>query len=191
MDVDHVRQITDSKVLAAMSHPLRRRLLDVLKVHGPQPVGALAEHTGQAPANVSHHLRVLAGSGLIVEVPERARDRRERWWRLESPGTRWSSSDFRGDPSTAAVEMAAASLNLDRHTGLARQWFAAHDDASHEWQDAAFSTNYWLQLSPAELEELGEQLMALLARWQERAVPEDGQAREHVYVFAHGFPATP
>lgn len=40
-----VRQVTDSRVLAALSHPLRRRLMDVLKVHGPSTVGQLAERT--------------------------------------------------------------------------------------------------------------------------------------------------
>ncbi|MFI1864047.1 ArsR/SmtB family transcription factor [Streptomyces jumonjinensis] len=60
MNNQEIRQITDSRVLAAMAHPLRRRLMDVLKVEGPGTVSALAGRTGQAVGNVSHHIRVLA-----------------------------------------------------------------------------------------------------------------------------------
>ena len=65
MEQRTVRQITDSRVLAALAHPLRRRLMDVLKVYGPCTVGMLAERTDQAPANVSHHLKVLAAADLL------------------------------------------------------------------------------------------------------------------------------
>ena len=95
-----VRQIKDSRVLAAMSHPLRRRLLDVLKAYGPQPVGALAERTGQAPANVSHHMRVLGESGLVEEATDLARDRRERWWRMAAASFQWYPGEFADDPAT-------------------------------------------------------------------------------------------
>ena len=61
-----VRQITDSRVLAAMAHPLRQRLIDILKVDGPATASVLAEHTGEAVANISHHLKVLGASELIA-----------------------------------------------------------------------------------------------------------------------------
>src|SRR6201996_4811964 len=89
------RQITDSRVLAAYSHPLRRRLLDALSVDDAATASMLAEATGQAVGNVSHHLKVLASAQLIEEAPELARDRRERWWRRTSRGLRWSRSEER------------------------------------------------------------------------------------------------
>src|SRR5215211_4033370 len=107
MEQPQIRKITDSAVLAALAHPLRRRLMDVLKVDGPSTASLLAERTDQAVANVSHHLKVLAGCELVVEAPELARDRRERWWRLASPGVRWSSADFDDDPASQAVASAA------------------------------------------------------------------------------------
>ncbi|SCG42730.1 transcriptional regulator, ArsR family [Micromonospora echinaurantiaca] len=186
-----VRQVTDSRVLAALAHPLRRRLMDVLKVHGPSTVGALAERTEQAPANVSHHLKVLAAADLVAEAPELARDRRERWWRLVSRSVAWSSADFDADPATRAVADAATSLNLDRHVALARAWHAAGDDAHEAWGDGPFSTDRWLHLTPAELAELSRELNDLLARWAERKALDDGHRREPVFLFAHGFPARP
>ena len=66
-------RITDAKVIAAMTHPLRQRLLAVLRLDGPSTVGVLAQRLGQAPGNISHHLKALAAAGLVEEVPELAR----------------------------------------------------------------------------------------------------------------------
>jgi len=186
------RRITDLKALSAMSHPLRRRMMDVLKLDGPATAGRLAERLDQAVGNVSHHLRVLAAAELIAEVPELARDRRERWWRLTHDSLRWSSSDFSGDAAESVVAGAALSLNLDRQIGLVR----ASQERSQgpeldPWQEHAFSTDKWMRLTPAELAELSEQVIALLNGWAERELPDDGQRREPVFVFAHGVPGAP
>lgn len=186
-----VRQITDSRVLAAMAHPLRRRLMDVLKVYGPATASMLAERTGQAVANVSHHLRVLGASELIVAAPELARDRRERWWRLRSTALRWSTDDFGDDPAAEAIASAAESMNLDHHANLVRTWFAAAEADHAAWPEGPFATDKWLRLTPAELAELGRQVVGLLDRWATREVPADGQRRDPVFVFAHGVPAQP
>ncbi|MEU5905747.1 metalloregulator ArsR/SmtB family transcription factor [Micromonospora sp. NPDC047527] len=191
MENRDVRQVTDSRVLAAMSHPLRRRLMDVLKVHGPSTVGLLADRTDQAPANVSHHLKVLAAADLVTEAPELARDRRERWWQLVTRAVRWSNTDFDADPAARAVADAATSLNLDRHVALARAWHAADESAQAAWADGPFSTDRWLHLTPEELAELSREIIDLLARWGDRAVPDDGAERQPVFVFAYGVPARP
>ncbi|MEU8347221.1 transcriptional regulator, ArsR family [Actinomadura meyerae] len=190
MTDDDASKVTDSRVLAAMSHPLRRRLLDVLKVYGPATASALAGRTDQAVANISHHLKVLGAAGLIVEAPELAKDRRERWWRLAEPELRWVTGDFDDDPARQAVAGAAASLALDRQVGLVRAWHAVREERQ-DWNGAAFSVDTWLHLTPAELGEFERELLALLGRWEERAVPDDGRQREPVFFFAHGVPAQP
>lgn len=186
-----VQQVVDSAVLAAMAHPARRRLMDVLKVHGPATASRLAERTQQAAANVSHHIRVLAEAGLVEVAPELARDRRERWWRLVTPGLRWSTQDFDDDPAGAAIAEAALSLNLEHHVSLVRAWYAAEGANRNHWQDAAFSTDKWLHLTPDELVKLSREVIALLDGWAARAVPEDGQQRDPVFVFTFGVPAQP
>jgi DNA-binding transcriptional ArsR family regulator len=181
------RQIKDAKVLAAMAHPLRRRLLDVLKVEGPSTVSALAEHTGQAVGNVSHHLRVLAESKLVEEVPELARDRRERWWRRTAARLRWSASDFADDP----VADAALSLNLDRAMGIARASYADREVYGDEWYQASFTSDTWLKLTPEEGVQLAAEMGALFRKWSDRDIPDDSHPRESVYLFAFGTPARP
>jgi DNA-binding transcriptional ArsR family regulator len=191
MPVNEARRITDSKVLAAMSHPLRRRLMDVLKVYGPSTATVVAGRTGQTVANVSHHLRVLDTAGLIEEAPELARTRRERWWRLVSSTLQWSEVDFADDLAGAAVADAALSLNLEHHISLVRAWWAAGDEARAHWQDTSFSTDKWLHVTPAELAELSTQVIGLLEQWATREVPEDGQRRDPVFVFSYAVPGQP
>jgi DNA-binding transcriptional ArsR family regulator len=182
-----VREIRDSKVLAAMSHPLRRRLMDVLEVHGPSTASALAQRTGQAVGNISHHLKVLAASDLVEEVPELARDRRERWWRKAYDGLRWSSKDFKDDP----VADAAESLSLDHQAHLARTWLSERGSYGEEWEGTAFATDTWANLSPAELREVAQETVALFVKWSNRETPDDGQERKPVFLFGRGFPAQP
>ncbi|MDR7278175.1 ArsR/SmtB family transcription factor [Catenuloplanes atrovinosus] len=191
MTIDGVRKVDDARVLAALSHPLRRRLMDVLKVDGPATASALAAATGQAVGNVSHHLKVLRECNVIEEVPELARDRRERWWRLVSRGLRWSTSDFRDDPATEAVAEAAQSMNLDYHVSRVRAWYAAGEEERAHWRDTAFSGDQWLRLTPAELAELEAEMLGVIERWRSREVPDDGAERRPVYVFAYGVPGTP
>ncbi|WP_030435624.1 ArsR/SmtB family transcription factor [Actinoplanes subtropicus] len=191
MSQEEVRQVTESKVLAALAHPLRRRLMDVLKVDGPSTPSMLAERTGQAVANVSHHMKVLAGCDLVTEAPELARDRRERWWRLVAPGVRWTTADFDDDPAAQAVASAAAALNLDRQVGLVRAWHAVRESEKQTWGDTPFATDHWLRLTPQELSEFEEHLLELVGRWKDRATPDDGRRRDPVFFFAHAVPAQP
>ncbi|MEV6975827.1 helix-turn-helix domain-containing protein [Kitasatospora sp. NPDC093806] len=187
-----VRQISDSRVLAALTHPVRRRLLDVLAVDGPATVGLLAERTGQAVGNVSHHLKVLAGADLVEEAPELARDRRERWWRPTAGTPRWRRADFAADPVAAAVADAAGSLQLERQAALVRSWPAAREEYPEPWREGcAVATETWLRLTPEEARELAGELVELLGRWAARPVPADGRERESVFAFAHSVPAKP
>jgi DNA-binding transcriptional ArsR family regulator len=191
MDDPEIRQITDSRALAAMAHPLRRRLLNLLKLNGPSTATMLAEQTGQAVGNMSHHLRVLAAAELIEEIPELARDRRERWWRRTAQTLRWSARDFADDAATDAVARAAESLNLDYQLSVVRQWAQVADDERARWPDGPFSTDSWLRLTDAELAEFSAEMIALIKRWADRQLPADGQERGPVFVFARGVPGQP
>ena len=121
-----VAAVTDSRaVLAALAHPFRRRLMDVLKVDGPSTAACSPAHR-PGVGNVSHHLKVLAAAGLVEEAPELARDRRERWWRLVTGVSAGPPLD--ADPAARTVaERPRRSTSTGRSPspGLAR----GHDEA--------------------------------------------------------------
>ncbi|MEV0385637.1 helix-turn-helix domain-containing protein [Nonomuraea sp. NPDC050643] len=185
------RVITDSRVLAAMAHPVRRRLLDLLKVEGPATASVLSEHTGEAVGNISHHLRALATAGLIEEAPELARDRRERWWRRTTHTLCWSSADFAGDAAGEAIAQAAESLNLERQSGHIRRWADQPQDVQAQWPLGPFSAEGWLRVTDEELSQFAAEMTRLIDRWAERELPDDGQERATVFTFARGVPARP
>lgn len=191
MDETEIRQLTDSRALAALAHPLRRRLLNLLNLNGPATATTLAQLTGQAVGNISHHLRVLAAAELIEEAPELARDRREHWWRRAAQTMRWSASDFADDAAADAVARAAESLNLDYQFTVARQWLQAPDEETGWWPTGPFSADGWLRVTDAELAEFSSQIVGLITRWTRRQLPDDGQQRGTVFVFARGVPARP
>jgi len=186
------RTIKDSAVLAALAHPLRRRIMDVLRVHGPSTASAIADKTGQAVGNVSHHLKVLGAGDLIEEAPELAKDRRERWWRLVNSSLRWSTGDFVEDPAAHAISDAVQSLNLEHHFQMVRTWHGDPDDErQRKWANGSFSADKWLSMTPEELYELSQEIGELFAKWATRRTPDDGRQREPVFVFAHDVPGQP
>ena len=182
---------TEDRVLTAMSHPLRRRLLDILKVYGPATASVLAERSGQGVGNISHHMRILAEAGLVEEAPELARDRRERWWRRAVQSITWHSGDATDDPAVEAIKQAAVSANLERQVQMVRDWLGASEDERAAWPEGPFSIDAWLRVTPAELSAFGAELMAIVHRWAEREIPADGKHRETVFTFARAAPGRP
>ena len=79
-------------------------------------------------------------------------------------------------------------IELLRTTGAARRFLA---DPAPEWDDVAFATSNWLRLTPEELGQVAQEVIDVLVRWGNRAVPDDGEHREPVYVFSRGFPSQP
>jgi DNA-binding transcriptional ArsR family regulator len=177
--------------IAAVNHPVRRRILDALALDGPATASQLAARLDQHVGNVSHHLRTMAKAGLVEEAPELARNRRERWWRSVPVSLSWSLADMRGDAAAETVAVAAEQVNLTHHAQKVRDWFGLRDDYDEAWTSAAFSTEAWVRATPQELAELGERLAAVIAEFKSAhaARPDDG--REDVFVFAHGVPGRP
>jgi predicted ArsR family transcriptional regulator len=180
----------DPRILRAIAHPHRNRILSELYAAGPLRAADIARRI-DIPANrASFHLRQLAKYHLVEEAPELARDRRERWWRLVDTGTRWSRADFADDTAAVTAAHAAEALALQRQFERVQEWNAQADTVP-EWDAAAFATQNWLRLSPAELEQVAEEVIDVLMHWGRREPPDDGVEREPVLVFARGFPAQP
>lgn len=185
-----IRTLTEAQALSALANPFRARMIDALKVDGPSTASALAQRTGQAVGSASHHLKVLSEAGLVSEAPELARDRRERWWRLVDRSTRWSTFDLLDDPAALSAAREAEALNLRRQIERLQDWMA-NAETSPEWMAVAFASQHWLRVTPAELNEVSEEINEVLSKWSQRLLPEDGQVREPALVFARGFPSQP
>jgi predicted ArsR family transcriptional regulator len=78
--------IHDPRVLRAIAHPVRTRILGEIAASGPLRAADVAREL-DIPANqASFHLRQLAKYGLVEEAPGEARDKRDRVWKATSDG---------------------------------------------------------------------------------------------------------
>lgn len=168
----------DPRLLRAIAHPERARLLAEVEA-----AGTLRAADGAAaleiPANrASFHLRQLAKYGLIEEAPEEARDRRDRVWRLAGDGLVWLNMS-----EIEATEEGKAAGRVFRRTAADRAHRAvdiAYSAERHEGVHRSV-TDASLRLTAEEARELSERLGELIEEWSARVralgegPAEDGQ----------------
>jgi DNA-binding transcriptional ArsR family regulator len=186
-------RITDLSRLKAFTNPLRLQLYRLLYAEGTATASQLAEQVDQAPSLVSYHLRKLAEHGFVTEASGQSADGRERWWRVASEeGWSFRNSDFADTPEGVAAVGAATRSIIDIRMAQYRAYLDQTAAWGKAWSDAAFSSEWMLDLTPAELAEMSGELQALARRWRERGkaakAAGDTEDREHVSVHLYGFP---
>lgn len=185
---------TPHEVLLALHHPVRRRLNEMLVLHGPATVGQLADRLGLAVGSVSHHLKVLATAGLVQPAPELAADNRQSWWKADPTPMSWSLADY-SEPIERATAESAELENAAYEARRVRTWYEQREQYGNEWARASFATNGWVIATAAELDELGRRINDLIVEWAAHRRPGTKEAAETgaepVFVFARGFRAEP
>lgn len=168
-------------------HPLRLRLLALLRADGPSTASRLAERVGESSGVTSYHLRKLAEAGFVEDDPSRG-TKRDRWWRSAHEATKVSHADFLGDP-----EAHRASVSLRREIfrwqqRLLDQWLAEEEDWDKAWVDAAGSSDWLLRLTPAQASALREEILDVVRRYNDDEAPEDDADAERVVWYQHLVP---
>ena len=98
------RPMSDPRVLRAIAHPTRGRILDELGASGPMRAADIGEALGIPANQASFHLRQLAKYGAILPAPEAARDKRDRVWKLpDERGFRLDVQDISKQPGGKAA----------------------------------------------------------------------------------------
>jgi hypothetical protein len=143
----------DAVAAAALRHPVRAALLDLIRRRGSVTSTEAAGELGGSSGLHSFHLRQLARYGLIEQVPTAGG--RARPWRLASPSA---------DPESAA-DLGALARGLEDESY--QRWLARRDQAPVRWQrDEAFSQV--LYLTPRELTTMGAAIRELIAEYGHR-----------------------
>jgi DNA-binding transcriptional ArsR family regulator len=169
-------ELTDPLQLRAIAHPLRLRLLGLLRTDGPATATTLAERVDESPALVSYHLRTLAAHGFVVEAPDLATDGRQRWWRAAQASMSWSQAEFLDTPERSAAASALMAEIADRYGEVARGWVAETQDWSPDWVDAAEMSDFRLELSALQVRALRGELREVIERYR-TTPPDDGAER--------------
>ncbi|GAA1276945.1 helix-turn-helix domain-containing protein [Sphaerisporangium rubeum] len=181
-------------VLKAFAHPMRVRLYYSLRNAGAASVSQLAASVSSPIAQVSYHLHQLHQYGFIEEVPQYARDRRERWWQLSGKRVGWDASTVLDAPDAAAVASMVKGSAIREQVRFIEEFASEEKDWDGDWLDAAFMTDGTVDLTSDELARMHAELKAVIdryamlgTRWrQTRQSPPPGV--ERVMYVMHGFP---
>lgn len=159
--MDERRVSLDAKRLRAMAHPLRVRLIGMLRLDGPSTATALGKRLGENSANMSWHLRQLAEAGLVAEDTERG-NRRERWWAAAHDLTTVDVRELSTDPELAgSLGAYLHAINAAQYDTVAN-YISQIDSWAPQWRNAAEVSDRRLHLSAEELAELGGKLDELV-----------------------------
>lgn len=168
---DRVLDVSDPIALRALAHPLRLRLLRLLRDRRGSATGAeLAQATGESTASVSYHLSVLARHGFVEPDPTPGPTRRHKPWRttydslrVTNEGVGQSPLDSPGGPALAVW---LADTRRDQDAYLSRP---VRDEA----EDAATFAMTRLHLDAAAAERLGAEISAVVDSY--RSEPQPGR----------------
>ena len=148
--------------LRGIAHPLRVRLLNLLREDGPSTATRLAERTGESSGATSYHLRQLARYGFAEENPGQPGGR-ERWWRATSRSTSLEGPTLRSSPAEAETYLqAVASEYADR----VDRWLSGVTALPDEWDEGATLSNWRLRLTAAESTQLLAELEGVIDRYR-------------------------
>ena len=159
-------RLTDVTRLRAMAHPLRMGIIGSLRVDGPATSAILARRLGTDSGQTSHHLRLLARSGFVVEAPELGKGSRgrERWWKAAHESTAWPDDLDQSGPGGAeamdAFEEAAQGV-WRRIVATYRQQ-VARQEWSAEWRAAAGAGDSVIRTTAAGLAALQQELRTVI-----------------------------
>ncbi len=183
-------RLTEVETLRAMAHPLRMRIIGSLRVDGPATSAVLARRLETDSGQTSHHLRLLARYGFVVEAPELGKGRhgRERWWKAATDSTQWSDDLDRlgadGADAIRAFEQAAyrvwgTLVDTYRDQVARGEWDPA-------WREAAGSGDMVVRLTPERLGAMRDEIQEVVERHDLKDRPA-GDA-ETVVVVLQAYP---
>jgi predicted ArsR family transcriptional regulator len=158
------RELTDPKVMRALTHPVRLALLEVLASEGPLTATEAGELIGESPTTCSFHFRQLEKYGFIEEAG--TGPGRQRHWKFAHGGMRFS--DTGDDPEANIAAKSLSRLVTDRAIARMQTYEDTKSEYSKDWQQAAESTESVLFVTPDELRDLNADVRALLERHRER-----------------------
>lgn len=134
--------------LRALAHPVRLRMLGLLRVEGPATATVLATRLGLNTGATSYHLRQLATHGFIVDDISQGNGR-ERWWRAAHSSTRTTNptpGDIDAEHNTDAYLQTVATI----YTESLQRAMEEMPLLPREWRDVSTLSDWHVRITPAK-----------------------------------------
>jgi len=169
----------DARNIRGLAHPLRVKMLGLLREHGPATASGLAARTGQSSGATSYHLRQLAAYGFIVEAEDLGNER-ERWWQAAHRMTSMEATTPVDEESQIFTEEYLRGVA----SGYAERMYLWIDSLAHQpkpWADAGTISDWMMRLTPEQALALTEKLSAFVQQYaDEHPGDADGGAGAEV-----------
>lgn len=151
----------DARSIRGLAHPLRLKILGLLRTEGPATATRLAARLSLNSGATSYHLRQLAAYGFIVEEARRGTDR-ERWWRAAHASTYFDREALSSDETGEAFLRSVGQIYAERIQRAADE----RSTLPPAWQEASWFSDWVLLLTPAETRQLTGELMEVIQRYR-------------------------
>jgi DNA-binding transcriptional ArsR family regulator len=144
--------------LKALTHPVRVRMLGLLRIDGPATATTLAGRLGLNTGATSYHLRQLAQAGFVVEATELG-NARDRWWRAAHQTTTTDTAGPAEPDARDTLDAYLQSVVVVMTEGLQRS-IEELPLLPEEWRDATTYSDWVVRLTPRRARAVIAQLMA-------------------------------
>lgn len=163
----------DASNLRGLAHPLRLRVLGLLRRNGPATATQLAAQLGESSGSLSYHLRQLETYGFVTD-DERENTGRERWWRAVHRSTRFDNTDATPEEKLVGNEFLGVVGRVQgaRLSRFADRWDTLEEEVGADYADAATMSDWIVRLRPERLQELSRAIEALVESY--RDAPDTG-----------------
>lgn len=169
------------QALKALTHPVRLRMLGLLRLEGPATATQLAIRLGLNSGATSYHLRQLATHGFVVEDADRG-NARERWWQAAHRSTETAgTSDDPAARETLEAYLQSVAVVMTEQLQRAIEELPLVPD---EWGKASTFSDWVIRLTPARARALVHALADQIAATED----EDGEDAEHFVIQLTAFP---
>ena len=175
-----------ARTLRVLAHPLRLRMLGLLRTDGAATASGLAQRVGESSGTTSWHLRQLAEVGLVEQDTELG-NKRERWWRAVHDAQQLATTDFLNDPEQAADLRVYLHSVVEQRYAMESQFVAEYDSWPQEWIESVNLSDFRLSLTADETAALNNEIQDVLQRYTRDA--REGDSPVHIHWGA--FPRTP
>lgn len=182
--------VHDPRVLRALAHPVRARILDEIEASGPVRAADVARELGIPANQASFHLRQLAKYGMVEEAPDEARDRRDRVWRATAGSSLTVNlAELEKAPGGKAAVQAFRQNKRAWSQHLVDRAFTVR----HPKGSGVFTTSETaVKLTDEEATQLRADLEEVVERWSGRTRGRDPERRTYVvFSLVQPYPETP
>lgn len=170
--------VLDAHNLRGLAHPLRLKLLGLLREDGPATATSLAARLGESSGATSYHLRQLAEYGFIRESAVPAVGR-ERWWEAAHESTRFDF-DEDADESTQLLGIEYLRAVAGAYALRTERWIDSLETMPPAWRDAGTVSDYRLRLTPEQAARLIAEVEALAERYKDEVGGQGGAGEASV-----------